>query len=63
MHIVVYNILTNRIRGLKSTAGLIAPDTDSHVAISTDILLFVCLFACLFVCLFVSDGSHFEKQH
>ena len=58
MHIVVYNILTNRIRGLKSTAGLIVPDTDSHVAISTDIL-----FVCLFVCLFVSDGSHFEKQH
>ena len=47
MHVLVYNILTTRIRGLKSTAGLIVPDTDSHVAISTDIL-FVFLFVCLF---------------
>ena len=32
----MYNKLTNRVRALKSTSGLLVPDTDSHVICSTD---------------------------
>ena len=32
----MYNKLTNRVRALKSTSGLLVPDTDSHVTCSTD---------------------------